>query len=620
MKSFTDILRYVRDHPGCALFLTPPFYPDGESWFFKNPLTFLEATNATGIRSAFDAADEYVHRGYYAVVSISYEAGYVLNNLPSPKITNDPSFPLIRIIIYERKNAEQIHLQCAGIDEFRQLMNSRAVHVRNLIPGTGREEYIQAIRNIRAEIRKGNTYQVNYTIRNYFDFSGDAMAFFLSLIFRQSAQYCAFIHDPGQWILSVSPELFFHRNGNTISCQPMKGTIRRGNDQTEDLFLKKKLIRSAKDRAENVMIVDLIRNDLGRLALPGKVKVTSLFDVTNYESLFQMTSGVEAAIPGNTSTQALFHALFPCGSVTGAPKISTMKIIDRLEAEPRGTYCGALGWMHSGKAIFNVPIRTITISKKNGKGVMGSGSGIVWDSDPEKEYEETLLKSRFLTQPYEYFELFESMLVEDGCLQLLKDHLHRLKKAASFFLFSFNLQEIKKEIKNSIKKIDPRVKTQMKIMLSKWGNFDIITAPVSEYAGPLVMAISDLTISSSNRFQYYKTTRRDLYETEFQKYRANGCFDVVFLNERGEIAEGSRTNVFVRKRDTWLTPPLHAGILGGVYRNHLLSTLGKVHENTLFPDDLLSADEILLTNAVRKAVKVTFERSDYSKIKKRGPR
>ncbi|RKY93261.1 MAG: aminodeoxychorismate synthase, component I, partial [Ignavibacteriae bacterium] len=400
-----------------------------------------------------------------------------------------------------------------------------------------------------------------------------------------------------------SPEKFFSVKGNEISSKPMKGTIKRGLNHTTDLETEKELANSQKNRAENVMIVDLIRNDLGRIAEYGSVSVPKLFSTEKYESLFQMVSAISAKLKKEVSLGTILKNIFPCGSVTGAPKIRTMEIINELEKEERGIYTGSIGMFNKDEANFNVAIRTLTVNKKNGNGELGIGAGIVWDSEPQKEYEETLLKSKFLAEPENYFDLIETMLLKKGKILFLEEHIERLRLAAEFFLFNFNEKRTRKFINDKIAELNAGKKYKIKLILNKWGRIEIEIFDLPSAEKIVKIIISDKIINTQNRFQYFKTTNRKLYDDEYQKYSVRGFFDVIFLNEKNEVTEGSITNIFLRKGNSWFTPSLTSGILNGIYRGDLLNQ-HNMKEKEISLENLLKADEIKLVSSVRGEVKV----------------
>jgi para-aminobenzoate synthetase/4-amino-4-deoxychorismate lyase len=316
-----------------------------------------------------------------------------------------------------------------------------------------------------------------------------------------------------------------------------------------------------------------------------------------------MVSSISAKLKKEVTLGTVLKNIFPCGSVTGAPKIRTMEIINELEKEERGIYTGSIGLFNKDEINFNVAIRTLTVNKKTGMGELGIGAGIVWDSDPQKEYEETLLKSKFLAEPENYFDLFETMLVENAKILFLEEHIERLRLAADFSLFNFNQNKIRKSIYDKIVELNNAKKFKIRLILNKWGSVNIETSDLSLIPDNIKIIISGKRINTQNRFQYFKTTNRELYDDEYQKYSAKGFFDVIFLNEKDKVVEGSITNIFIRKGNSWLTPPLTSGILNGIYRSYLLKE-NDIKEKEVSLEDLLKADDIKLVNSVRGEVRV----------------
>ncbi|HSP88905.1 MAG TPA: chorismate-binding protein, partial [Ignavibacteriaceae bacterium] len=389
--------------------------------------------------------------------------------------------------------------------------------------------------------------------------------------------------------------------------RPMKGTLQRGCSKTDDSLAAYSLRNSEKNRAENLMILDLLRNDMGKISEFGSVRLRKLFEVEKYETLLQMTSEVESVLREEILFSDIIKNIFPCGSVTGAPKMSTMKIINEIEKEERGIYTGAIGLILEDKKVFNVAIRTIQIEKENEnkfKGEIGIGSGIVWDSNPEKEYEEVLLKSNFLLKPFPYFELFETMKFSHGEFQRLNLHLKRLQESASYFLFKYDEELIIKSLDYELEDYSSSKDYKVKLTLNKWGKVKVEVSDFPETPEEIKIIISNKVISSGNRFQSFKTTFRDLYNSEYKKYSDKGFFDVIFINEKNQVVEGSITNIFINKTGLMYTPPVSCGILPGVFRKYWLQTNINIKEEVLYKDDLLIADEIILTNSLRGIIKV----------------
>jgi para-aminobenzoate synthetase/4-amino-4-deoxychorismate lyase len=474
--------------------------------------------------------------------------------------------------------------------------------IRNPQMGITGESYAEKIAAIQEYIRSGDTYQVNFTDRLHIDFCGSPDAMFAALSESQPVPYSAFLHAEGWHILSFSPELFFRLKGRRIVTRPMKGTARRGADNAEDEAIAEWLKNDTKNRSENVMIVDLMRNDLGRICEYGSVKVEQLFAVEKYETLFQMVSEVSGTLRAGVRYADIFQSLFPCGSVTGAPKHRTMEIIRQLERGPRGVYTGAIGFFSpAGEAVFNVPIRTVVL--ENNQGAMGVGSGIVIDSRAEDEYRECLLKSEFLTSRNDPFQLIESILWNDG-YRLLPLHLERMESSAAYFGFNFARDAIRAALEDESKRLPCGERIKVRVLLERSGALSVSHAPAEPESGDAKVIVSEIRVFSGDRFLRHKTTRRQRYDEQYLRARREGYDEVLFLNERGEVTEGAISNVFIEKDAQWFTPPVACGLLPGVYRRHLLET-SPATERPLQLQNLVSADAIYICNAVRGCRKVT---------------
>jgi para-aminobenzoate synthetase/4-amino-4-deoxychorismate lyase len=352
------------------------------------------------------------------------------------------------------------------------------------------------------------------------------------------------------------------------------------------------------------MIVDLLRNDLGKICKYGTVKVDKLFGIEKFESLFQMVSIIEGKLKSKISLSDIIKSMFPCGSITGAPKIRTMQIIKEIEEEERGIYTGSIGMMSKESSVFNVAIRTVKIEKETGRGEVGLGSGIVWDSEQEKEYNETILKSEFLTNHTKPFNLIETLLVQDGDILFLEEHINRISKTADFFLFRIDEDKIRRELINTAYEYCPSGKYKLRLLLNKWGKVKMDYSVLPQLPDIVKVIISEKHINPDSTFQYFKTTNRELYNSEYKKNNSEGFFDVIFFNEKKELAEGAITNIFIRKEDVWFTPPVTSGILAGIYRSYFINTSDDVKETIITINDLLTADEIKLVNSVRGEIKV----------------
>ena len=546
---------------------------------FDAPASEIIATSVDEVIPVLEFAERESQTGAWVVVMLSYEAAPAFDQVLAVHQASD--FPLAWAAAFTE--ASVISTQAATIDS-----NSWA-------PRVSRDEYDAAVTRIRDLIAAGDTYQVNYSFPLTSIFTGDTYAWFRSLCLAQGAQYSAYL-DLGRYkVLCLSPELFFERRGDQVITRPMKGTIHRGRWPAEDRELAEWLKQSAKDRAENVMIVDLLRNDLGKVSIPGSVRVSSLFDIERFETVWQMTSTVESTVRDGVSLVDLMSALFPCGSITGAPKIRTMEIIRELERFPRGPYTGTIGLLEpGGDCVFNVAIRTVVVDTESNQATFGVGGGVTIDSTAEREYEECLVKSRFLhTSPVE-FQLFESMLLEDGEYFLLARHLERLRGSAEYFGFRFSEEEINaalEDIRNNSGAFKVRLVLwkdgQIETQISRIENADLVKH----------IGLASSPVDSSDRFLYHKTTLRDYYSE-----------DVIFWNERGEVTESRIANLVVPIDGQLYTPPISSGLLPGTFRAQLLEE-GKIKDHVITIDELQNAKEFFLINSVRKWIRVHLRSS-----------
>lgn len=474
-----------------------------------------------------------------------------------------------------------------------------------LVHGWDSTSYLQRFDEVQNKIRSGDIYQLNLTFKAKFNLQGSPLALYRDLRLKQRVSYGALVDTGEVTILSASPELFIEQDDRVISTRPMKGTAPRAGTFAADAEVKETLSTDIKSRAENLMIVDLMRNDLGRIADLGSVSVTDLFTVETFRTLHQMTSGVRAHLKADVGIVDILRAIFPPGSITGAPKIRAMELIRELETEPRGVYCGAIGrFSPDGSALFNVAIRTAVIDRK-GRGEMGIGSGVVADSQGSKEYAECLLKMKFLTDPVRRFELIETMLYEPGAgFWLYDQHMSRLKNSAAYFGYVFDAGKIASALDEAVKSHGDQ-RSRVRLLLDEDGSISVTVSPQPAAAPDAVMryVVSDTRLNSQDLFLYHKTTRRDVYEREWKYfYDTLGTDEVIYLNERGELTEGSRTTLFIESEGRMWTPALESGLLPGTLRTSLINE-GRVTEARLTLDDLNRADAVFLGNSVRGLMK-----------------
>jgi len=460
-------------------------------------------------------------------------------------------------------------------------------------PTVDRQTYNSSIERIKDYIAKGRTYQVNYTMRLQADFHASAWDFFLHFVQNQN-NHAAYVNTERYVICSASPELFFELDGDTITCRPMKGTVKRGRTTLEDNVQSQWLKNSEKNRAENVMIVDMIRNDLGRIAKIGSVRAAELFNTERYPTLWQMTSTVTAQT--SASLTEIFSALFPCGSITGAPKISTMKIINELEKTPRRIYCGSIGYFSpQQKAKFNVAIRTAIIDSKMQKAEYGIGGGIVWDSTSTDEYDEALLKARVLTESQPQFSLLETMRWTPAEGFFLRErHIDRLLDSANYFAFSVS----EKAIEESLDQIASGFTTpqRVRLLMDRNGNINTESTTHQTTEKMIQVRLAEKPINSDNVFLFHKTTKRDIYENARAGFP--NCDDVLLYNERGELTEFTIGNLVVELGGELITPPVDCGLLPGTFRAHLLET-GQVMERVVLIQRLKDCTKIFRVNSIR---------------------
>ena len=598
--------------PGTVLLDT--IRPDGEnrrSLLFRRPAQVLEAHALPDVLDVLDEADRAVRAGYHLAGLFQYEAGYAFEPATSASVADvrTSGLPLVWLGVYEAPDV----LGEGEVDALLAPYADLPFEVTDVRFALGRAAYREKIAAIKAHIHAGDVYQINFTAPVHFRYSGPALALYRALRQRQRVAYGAYLRVGGTGVLSLSPELFFRRDGRRIWTRPMKGTARRGRTGEEDRALRRGLETDAKGRAENLMIVDLLRNDLSVVCEAGSVRVPDLFTVEPYETLHQMTSTVEGRLRAGVGYRALFRALFPCGSVTGAPKIRAMQLIEKLEGGPRGVYCGAIGHVAPGEeAAFSVAIRTAVL--EGGRGAMGTGSGVVWDSDADAEYDECLLKARFLTdvqatrpEAPEPFKIIETMRWEGGAIPLLDLHLDRMRTSARHFNYPFDESALRNRLRDALGELATDVPHRVRVTLDRAGAFELATTALTDVQpGPWRVMVSDVQARPGDPFFHHKTTRRSAYDEAYRQAQAAGCDEALLVGAQGEVTEGSRTNVWARRGDALYTPPLAHGLLDGVYRRHLFQTRTDVRERVLYPDDLRRADALYLSNAVMGLVPATL--------------
>jgi len=567
------------------------------SFRLAEPVGVLEATRPDEVRGLLEAAEGAAARGLWVAGYVAYEAAPGLDPALAvrTRAAGDPfeRLPLAWFAMFERREdtalpVPQADPEPAAADAWR--------------PSVDRETYDRAIGRIRDEIAAGETYQVNYTLRLRSQVAGDERGLYRDLCFAQRGAYAGYLNLGRYRVLSASPELFFRLDEGVLTTRPMKGTAPRGRWPEEDVAVAERLRGSVKDRAENAMIVDLLRNDLGRVAEPGSVTWSDVFDLERYETVWQLTSTVTARVRTGAGLADLFGALFPSGSVTGAPKVRTMQLIAELEDSPRGVYCGAVGYLAppgSGHpaARFNVPIRTVIVDAETHAAEYGVGGGITWDSRAAGEYDETVAKARVLVDRRPAFELYETILHEpETGFRHLDRHLERLRASCDYFGFTYEGAAIAEAAEREATRFPDRA-ARIRVVVDRRGRVTSGGLPLPEPIEPVKVALDEAErVDPSDPMVFHKTTRRRRFEEA--KARHPDADDVLLTNTRGEITETTIANVAVKLGGRWWTPPLDAGLLPGVGRELSLEE-GRAQERPITVAELTEAEEVALVSDSR---------------------
>jgi para-aminobenzoate synthetase/4-amino-4-deoxychorismate lyase len=571
------------------------------SLLFTDPVAIVSAETPEEVPAALERLDAAVKGGLYAAGFFAYELGYVLEPRLAALMPKKRNVPLLWLGLYKAP----VEMTPAEVEHWLAThTRSGSYHFTDVSLAWDEPAYLKRFAEVQEKIRAGDIYQLNLTFKARFRLSGSPLTFFLDLRQKQRVAYGGIVDTGEVTVLSASPELFIEQEGRRIATRPMKGTAPRAGTLEADAFARQDLAADIKQRAENLMIVDLMRNDIGRISEIGSVSVTDLFTVETFQTLHQMTSGVQATLKQGIGMAELLRGIFPPGSVTGAPKIRAMELIAALETEARGVYCGAVGYISpEGRALFNVAIRTAVVAR-DAAGEMGIGSGVVFDSQGPKEYAECLLKMKFLTDPVKPFELIETMLFEPGSgFALLERHIERLKTSARYFAFAFDEAAVRRALQDAVANQSERLR--VRLLLAEDGKITVTVTPLPAPDAQAVMrfVVSDTRLNAADIFLFHKTTRRELYDREWQHFHDSaGADEVIYLNERGELCEGSRTTIFVERDGTLLTPALSAGLLPGTLRAELIAT-GRATEAVLTLEDLESAEAVYLGNSVRGLVR-----------------
>ncbi|MGM0887339.1 MAG: aminodeoxychorismate synthase component I [Bacillota bacterium] len=578
-----------REDPLSLIFHFTDKQGDSRPLYFANPKKVITAHSIEDVLPQFQKVQEAIEQGNYAAGYVSYEAAPAFEQ--SFKVKDGAIMPLLWFGIFD-KPEEEIPEKMTGAFNLAEWQSE-----------TDSNAYRSGFQRIKSEIKKGNTYQVNYTMRLQSQFEGDDFAFFERLKRAQRSNYSAYLNVGSHRILSASPELFFRWEDGQLITRPMKGTVKRGTTLKGDQLNAEWLAASEKNQAENYMIVDLLRNDLGMIAEPGSVEVPQLKAIEKYPTVWQMTSTITADTNPGTTIIDIFKALFPCGSITGAPKIKTMEIIADIENSPREVYCGAIGFITpESEAVFNVPIRTVVIDKETGKAEYGVGGGITWDSELSEEYDEAFLKAKLLTVERPAYKLLESIKLSDGEYYLLNDHIDRMKQSAEYFDYRFSELYLRDRLQKYAE-INHGTLQKVRVLLHENGEIEVSGQAIKPLDPEFKAILAEAPISSANPFLFHKTTNRDVYES-FQTNNPD-FQDVLLWNEEGFITEFTNGNVVVKINGDLYTPPVESGLLAGTFRQELIRKQ-EIKVKNISKADLNNAEEIWFINSVRGKLKVNL--------------
>ena len=551
----------------------------GVRQIFTDTIKELKTKDIKEVKHLLAEVEAYQNQGYYAVGYLSYEAAPAFET--KFEVIDGPlmSEYLLYFTIHETVQTEPIPLTYKPTDLPKSWQEL-----------TSAEEYKAAIEQIHHHIRQGDTYQVNYTVQLQQNLTADPFAIYNRLVVEQNAHYNAFIQHDDVTIISISPELFFKKDGDRLTTRPMKGTTNRGLTTETDLKQAQWLAQDQKNRSENMMIVDLLRNDMNRISKIGSENVKRLCQVEQYSTVWQMTSTIETQLLPNSSLSDVFQALFPCGSITGAPKIATMEIINKVEKQPRGVYCGAIGILvPQGPSIFNVAIRTLQM--EGTKAVYGVGGGITWDSKWEAEYEETKQKAAVLYRQNPRFDLISTGRVHQGKLLFLEEHMKRLQESSRYFDYPFNKEKVKKQVEDLCQSLDFDTDYRLKMSLAKDGELTFEHNQLTGLADDFCQArLVEQTYPLDSPYTYFKTS--------YRPHISLGPHEQIYYNQKKELLETSIGNLVLKIEDQLYTPPIRLGLLNGIYRQNLIAN-NQVTERVLTLDNLKQAQAIYGCNAVR---------------------
>ncbi|WP_347095024.1 aminodeoxychorismate synthase component I [Streptococcus salivarius] len=563
----------------------------GVRQIFTDAIKELKTKDIKEVKHLLAEVEAYQNKGYYAVGYLSYEAAPAFET--KFQVIDGPlmSEYLLYFTVHETVQTEPIPLTYDPITLPKSWQEL-----------TSAEEYKAAIEHIHHHIRQGDTYQVNYTVQLQQNLTADPFAIYNRLVVEQNAHYNAFIQHDDVSIISISPELFFKKDGDKLTTRPMKGTTNRGLTSETDLAQARWLAQDQKNRSENMMIVDLLRNDMNRISKIGSEDVMSLCQVEQYSTVWQMTSTIETQLLTNRSLCDVFQALFPCGSITGAPKIATMEIIKKVEKKPRGVYCGAIGILvPQGPSIFNVAIRTLQMEET--KAIYGVGGGITWDSNWEAEYEETKQKAAVLYRQNPKFDLISTGRIHQGKLLFLEEHIKRLQESSRYFDYPFNAEKAHYQVEALCQSLDLNTDYRLKMSLAKDGELKFEHSQLTNLSDDFCQArLVEQRHPLDRPYTFFKTSYRPHLNIE--------PHEQIYYNHEGQLLETSIGNIVLKIEDQLYTPPVHLGLLNGIYRQSLIAE-NKLKEKVLTVKDLKQAQAIYGCNAVRGLYELKVEGDNY---------
>jgi para-aminobenzoate synthetase/4-amino-4-deoxychorismate lyase len=566
--------------------------PGREEWgYFSSPARILSCCELDKVCSCITELEQALAAGYFAAGFITYEAGGAFDKaLPRRDICD---CPLLWMGIYKEPPRE-----------FEFSAGSGYAFGGEWTPEITQSEYAERLKAVHDSIVEGNIYQANYTFRMHCLNIEQPEQLFLALCRSHPVPYAAYINTGDAKVISLSPEIFLEKNGRQIFSSPMKGTMPRGKNAEADRRNAEFLRKDEKNLAENLMIVDMVRNDLGRVCVPGSVRVDPLFQVDTYGSVHQMISTVHGEVENNAGILDILKAAFPAASITGAPKVSAMHHIQQLEKSPRKIYTGSIGcFMPDGDFCLNVAIRTLLCNDKGAE--LGVGGGIVYDSKADSEWQEALLKGKFIRSAEPDFKVLETMLWrKDTGIEDWEQHLSRAEKSQRFFGGPWYCKNVESAYEQCSEKLEHLNYARIRMLVSIDGTVEIEVYQLDKTGwgkARINVKISPDRTDSQDVFLRHKTTRRQFYNDQFRHALAEGYDEVIFFNERGELTEGAITNIFVKLNGQWYTPPVACGLLHGTWRERMLKMLD-AHEKIISREELSVAEEVLIGNSVRDGV------------------